>query len=246
MKILAESLRLASQCDMRDASNGLLGCDACCKFLATPDGGAYERMAVLIPCRPILEYIHAVFRDIQGKEPSVRTQTIDQMLEDLEKDPNSTPERRAAAPFLHCYQLQQVYGGTSYGPPIESFPEAFSKISLYDPPVRTAINNKSYRIIDAAAAGSESNDPESDNLDDSSDELRLSTTTETISIYETNTGDVVNLWRFRGRSAGCFIGCGLRVFPAEAGDEKLFELLMSIWRLSGTHGRGLSRREIYT
>ncbi|KZV61286.1 hypothetical protein PENSPDRAFT_759532 [Peniophora sp. CONT] len=194
---------------MKAATNGLLSCEACCKFLASPDGHNDERLSVLIPCLPILNYVNHVIRNVLGEDVDSLRQTVDQILDDLAKDPSLTPERRAAAPFLHCYQLQPTSrrGGT--------LPKEFLRVSLYDPPASTVINGRSYRILDPASTNE-----------------RLSRTMD-LPVYEqTSSHTTVTLWCIRQRPVGYFTGCVASLGLPEIGDLQLRKTFLSIFSVA--------------
>ncbi|VDC07249.1 unnamed protein product [Peniophora sp. CBMAI 1063] len=96
-----------------EARNGLYACRPCARrWLMYTDKDDEVPISVLVSCKPLLLYIDHVL-DLAGRDPTC-LQTLDEMFEDLEKDPSSTPERQHAAPFLHCYELRPVF------PPTES------------------------------------------------------------------------------------------------------------------------------
>lgn len=139
-------------------------------------------------------------------------------------DQRSTPERRAAAPFLNCFQLQPLRE------PKPTFPDAFLRVLLYDPPPVTIINNNTYRIIDTA-------------LVDTSDTGRLSKTME-IPIYDPVRGsDTFTLWRIR-RSPGFFMACAAVMVPGDVGNLKLCDSFWRVYRKTNIICRGLTYEDI--
>ncbi|KZV68867.1 hypothetical protein PENSPDRAFT_652876 [Peniophora sp. CONT] len=91
----------------RDARNGLYACQLCAHnwLMGTDDK---RGLAAFIPCEPLMVYaLHALNLASDVDEAS-RSQTLDELFYDLANDPDATPERRKAAPFLYCYQLFPV------------------------------------------------------------------------------------------------------------------------------------------
>ncbi|VDC07045.1 unnamed protein product [Peniophora sp. CBMAI 1063] len=224
---ICERALYTDSCEVRGPLNGLLSCDDCCKFLADSEDGDAERLAILIPCLPLLVYVNRVLNGLRDKPMEGRLQTFDQILEDLEKDPGSTTERRAASPFLHCFQIQPLDNLTP------RYPQETSRILLRDAPPSCIINGKSYRIIDTATV-------------DPSDDARLQARTQEISISDSAPvdGDTeVNLWRIPRRSAGLFMGVAEQVSPLPSGDSELYKYLKSVQALSW-YRRSLRTEEI--
>ncbi|VDC07036.1 unnamed protein product [Peniophora sp. CBMAI 1063] len=215
---------LARTCDVQGASNGILSCDMCCKFLATPDGDDLEQLSILVPCVPILVYVDNILRSLRDKPLESRQQTFDEILEDLEKDQSSTPERRAAAPFLHCFQIHPI----DHLDP--GYSQEFALISLHGPPPVSIINDKSYRFIDPAVDGpSNSNDEHP---------------TETLKISIYGHDNVVNLWRIPRRSAGSFMARAASEYPYPLGDPELYKYMSSTSGLSYYRNRGLRPEDV--
>ncbi|KZV60605.1 hypothetical protein PENSPDRAFT_671560 [Peniophora sp. CONT] len=229
MKLRTSALLYAKEgdCDMKAISNGDLACSTCLKFLADPDSRDYERMSVLIPCQQILDYLASVFPTLPSKDLATRMQTVDQLLEDLENYPSSSPERRAAAPFLHCYQLQPVREL------IPRYPKEFSNVVLYDPPACTVIDGRSYRIFDTAK------------IDTSVPADKRLSNSIVLPLYEQTASDVVTLWHLPRRSAGCSMGCAATLaIVQEVGDTKLCRTFWLVFFLSTLSGRGVTPAEL--
>ncbi|VDC00887.1 unnamed protein product [Peniophora sp. CBMAI 1063] len=90
--------------DFHDAANGLYACQACFRLYTTTDD--VQRKFVLMPCIPLMLYALHVINN--ALDEASRAQTLDMVFADLERDLSSTPERRRAAPFIHCYQLHPL------------------------------------------------------------------------------------------------------------------------------------------
>ncbi|KAI0745836.1 hypothetical protein C8Q76DRAFT_42867 [Earliella scabrosa] len=80
------------------AQNGLLLCPQCAPI--RPD--ACYAPATLVPCRQLLQYVTEY---LQQPDKDFQVTSVDEILAELEANPDQLDPERKTVPFLHCYEL---------------------------------------------------------------------------------------------------------------------------------------------
>ncbi|KZV67996.1 hypothetical protein PENSPDRAFT_736223 [Peniophora sp. CONT] len=215
----------ASSCEVRGLPNTQFACDTCRRLLADPDSRDWSRLGVFFPCIPVLNYIAYVLQSLRSSPKEERMKTVDQILLDLEKYPDLTPERRAAAPFLDCFELYPRRRCNSQLPP------EFTQVHVHNAPPAVSINGRSYRIIDSTTAD--------DTLTKEPDSVLK------ISLYKPRSDDTDTtvLWRIR-RSTGLYLACAAAVWPQDAGHKELYKAYLAVMRSTLFISRGLADEDV--
>ncbi|VDB86713.1 unnamed protein product [Peniophora sp. CBMAI 1063] len=208
------------------ASNGLFACQRCAHewLMYTQD---QVPLVVLMPCKPLMLYALHVFS--LANDDASRSQTLDSIFEDLEKDTTSTPERRSAAPFLHCYQLHPVTGpndtrDTVCNPTLLIHPSPLRQLSHDDHgwPDTYGSNITRYYVVEHDAEPGSMHAP-------SRSVPRLGQCRD----------GATTLWRIPGRSPGLFFGYADTNVILDPGDCELYGVFERL-RAHMKHFRGLS------
>lgn len=239
--------------DPHDAANGLYcerwhlqavrvltPCPACLPcfyiFISTDD---VARKIVLVPCIPLLKYaLHAIQL---AKDEASRSQTLDavrtfwdrtmsttltlpQILEDLEQYPTASDERRAAAPFLHCFQLHPY------------LPRSESQESNTDPTSLSVCSSPTTYISDGEG-------PDATRyciLERHSKPGSVQSPSRRVQFHDQRVHGPVTLWRLPNHSPGALFGNADASMIPEPPDPALYEAFYDL-QFQLTSERGLPR-----
>lgn len=210
-----------------------LACQTCAhKWMMTTDGDE-SPLATLVPCKPLMLYVLGVLRSAKDEASSL--QTLDevrastwalticrciyppqQILEDLERDPQSTPERLRASPFLYCYQLHPVLK------PSETIPASTTLLVqpsssvhlIYDDPGRPedqGSRTTQYCIIEHDKGPAPIDIP-----------------SRPVPLYGQGNEDAVTLWRIPMRSPGLLVVYAGRLVFERTCNPELYELFVEL------------------
>ncbi|KZV72379.1 hypothetical protein PENSPDRAFT_733559 [Peniophora sp. CONT] len=155
-----------------------------------------------------------------------RAQTLDEMLEDLRKEPNTlTDEQRRAAPFVDCYQI------CPYTAPCTSTSDSTAVIILPSPCTYLVAKNDTHDLnlphLDTNKRGaSESLDPHSTHycIIEPDGEPSENTLPRRVPLYGPCADGAVTLWRIPMRSPGLFFANADSHMFRKGGNPRLYDV----------------------